>query len=324
MMTTPRTFVVLGALALGATYATPARANDAARAQALFEEGRALMEKGNAAEACPKLEDSQKLDPGPGTEYNLALCYEMAGKTASAWATFLSVAAAFKATQRVEWETKARERAKALAPKLSRVTIQLPEGPRPAGLRVVRDGSEVVGSELGTAIPVDPGTHFIEATATGRSKWSVRVDVAAGAEKTVVVTFGAAAAEPTPTGPGGTAPTETTGSGQTTLGFVVGGVGVLALGAGAVTGLVAIGKNSDSKKDCPEDGVCRSRAALDANDAARTFATVSTISFIAGGALLATGIALVATAPRAPTTGALRVQPIVGARAGGLALEGAF
>lgn len=318
--------VVFGAFAVGMTVACPARANDAARAQALFEEARALMEKGDAVHACPKLEDSQKLDPGPGTEYNLALCYEMAGKTASAWATFLSVAAAFKATQRPEWETKARERAKALLPKLARVTIQLPDGSRPPGLRVVRDGSEVVASELGTAIPVDPGTHFVEATATGRAKWSVRIDVPQGAEKTVVVTFGAAAEPGTPNEGAGAKPASPPSESQSTLGFVVGGVGVLALGAGAVTGLVAMGKNADSKKDCPEDGICRSRAALDANDAAHTFATISTVTFVAGGALLATGIVLVVTAPRGQPTTGLRVVPSmgVGAHAGGLMLQGAF
>ena len=70
------------ALAAFATTSTPARADPAtvARAQALFDEALALMKAGKYAEACPKLEESDQLDPGMGTEYRLAECYESDGK----------------------------------------------------------------------------------------------------------------------------------------------------------------------------------------------------------------------------------------------------
>ena len=56
-------------LALGIALAPAAFAGDAstqAAAEALFREGRALMQQGKYPEACQKLKESQRLDPGAG------------------------------------------------------------------------------------------------------------------------------------------------------------------------------------------------------------------------------------------------------------------
>src|SRR6185295_2178843 len=118
---------------------TPAQA---AAAQALFEQGRALMAQGHAADACGKFEESQRLDPALGTQFNLANCYEQLGKLASAYALFTQVAATAHATGQQQREAVARARAEAVKPKLTKLTIVVPT----AGshkLRVERDGMEV-------------------------------------------------------------------------------------------------------------------------------------------------------------------------------------
>src|SRR4051812_24565538 len=53
--------------------------------QALFDEGRRLLEAGNYVEACAKLDESYRLDAAAGTLLNLALCHEQQGRSASAW-----------------------------------------------------------------------------------------------------------------------------------------------------------------------------------------------------------------------------------------------
>jgi hypothetical protein len=69
-----------------------------------FDDGKRLAAQGRYAESCPKLAESQRLDPAPGTLMNLADCYENAGLTASAWATWLEAASATKQAGQVERE----------------------------------------------------------------------------------------------------------------------------------------------------------------------------------------------------------------------------
>src|SRR5689334_6286435 len=66
---------------------------DVETARALFRSGRGLVAEGKYEQACPKFEQSLKLDPGLGTKFNLADCYEHLGKTATARTLFLEVAA---------------------------------------------------------------------------------------------------------------------------------------------------------------------------------------------------------------------------------------
>src|SRR5687768_7618823 len=69
-----------------------AGASDKAAAEALFDQGVRLMKQNNFADACPKLEESDRIDPAVGTLLYLGECYERVGKTASAWATFREAA----------------------------------------------------------------------------------------------------------------------------------------------------------------------------------------------------------------------------------------
>ena len=67
-------------------------------------------------------------DAGPGTEFNLADCYERAGRTASAWTTFLDLAATEhrnSGAKAAERERVARDRAKGLEPRLSQPVIDV-------------------------------------------------------------------------------------------------------------------------------------------------------------------------------------------------------
>jgi len=292
--------------AIGGWFVPPAAHadNDKAAAEALFDEARRLMADKRYADACPKLEASQRLDPGVGTMLNLADCYEKNGQTASAWAQFRDTISAARKAGSLDREEIARTRARELEPKLSYLTIVTWQGQE---VLVQRNGSTVDSAMLGTPIPVNPGTHEITASAEGKRRWSTTVEVAAGPGTTKVAVpilpdesgGDGAAPQPAPGGDGSApAASDSTGDGSTQriLAGVVGGVGVVGVVVGSVFGLKASSDWDDAKSDCnpyPDCGPEGAQLGEDASDAA----TISTIAFVVGGAAIAGGVILWLTAP---------------------------
>jgi len=74
-------------------------------------------------------------------------------------------------------------------------------------------------------------------------------------------------------------------------GVAIGAVGLAGIGIGSGYGLVAMSKADVAKGSC-DGNACTSQVGVDAAKNARTLATVSTVGFVAGSALLAAGAAL--------------------------------
>ncbi|MEO5725801.1 MAG: hypothetical protein ABI134_29835 [Byssovorax sp.] len=169
---TPRALVLAASLAL-VSAGRPALAQSTSEkaAQTAFDDGMKLLDKGKTAEACPKLEESQRLDPAMGTQFRLAECWEKLGRTASAWALFRQVASEAQAAGRADRATVSVARAAALEPRLTRILILVAPSARVPGLIVRRDGAVVEEALWGRGVAVDPGDHLISATAPGKKSW---------------------------------------------------------------------------------------------------------------------------------------------------------
>lgn len=280
------TFFATVALFTSSAYAEDQ--NRVAAATLLFDEGVRALEAGRLDEACQKLEKSQELAPSGGTLLALGECHERAGRTASAWIAFRSAAARAAAAGKSDAEASALEHAATLESKLARITIKTAPG-MPSNLALLRDTSVVSSSEIGVAVPVDPGEHEIHASAPGAKTWTKQLRVAAGASVTVEVPALEADLD------AGSATESSPGRTQRVLGLTASGVGAGALVGGSIFGLLALGANSDGEAKC--DGNLCSQEGLDLIDQASARATVSTILFITGAALVAGGAALYFTAP---------------------------
>jgi hypothetical protein len=149
-------------------------------ADALYRQARDLMAAGKLDEACPKFAESQRLDPATGTLLNLAACHERQGKLASAWLEYSDAVVAARLDRRQDRVDFATERAAALEPKLSRLTLTLAPDADPTSLTLELDGASFGLAAIGAPTPVDPGKHTVRASAPGKQPW--QKDITIGAE----------------------------------------------------------------------------------------------------------------------------------------------
>lgn len=273
-----------------------ADAGSSAAAEALFNQARELKEQGNYAEACPKLAESQRLDPGTGTLLNLADCYEKANLLASAWTTWLEAARSARAAGQSEREEYAKNKAAELEPALGHISLQV-EKSAPEGLQIKKDGEAVAPAIWRTPLPADARSYRIEANAPGYESFIVEVTVEDGQTTNVIIPELTASA-PAPV-ENHHAPAAAPGSALRTTGWVVAGTGVAGLAAGSILGILAMSKNGASKDHCdPSDPNLCQQPGIDLRSEALGFGDAATVAFIAGGVLTVGGLVIVLAAPK--------------------------
>jgi hypothetical protein len=287
--------------------ARPARADVPAPLDAaqLFDQARELMAQGRYAEACGKLESSEALDPGIGTEFNLARCYELAGRLASARAMYRRVMEETHAAGQTDRETVARDLSAQLQPRVAHLVLRVASPPA-AALEIRVDGALLPASEWAAAREIDAGAHEVEASAPGSMAWktvvravregeAVSVDVPPlvprAAVEPVVVPV---AVSPAPTITEG-APRS---SSQRIIALALGGAGLAAVVPGAYFGLRAGSLESQAAPLCP-GGPCDSTGYAD-RTSSRWNGDASTVTFFISAALLAAAGIVWFTAPSGP------------------------
>lgn len=274
-------------------------------AEELFEDARRDLRAGRTADACPKLEESQRLDPGVGTLLHLGECYERLGRTASAWAAFRDVEPLARARGDHDRARLAGERAEALAPRLARLVIDVPLAARVPGLRVELDGVAVGAASWGLALPADPGAR------------AVRVAVPDQPERTFVVTTepaktirwilpspvntssGQGLPGPVSAAPRDVPPPTSPPSHPRTVVIAGAATSGVLLAAGGFFGLRALSDWRSSRASCDADNAC-DPPGLAAIDRAQTSATVATTLLATGAVVGAATLVLSLRAPQKP------------------------
>jgi tetratricopeptide (TPR) repeat protein len=171
------------ALLLGAAEARaepPASDTSALAAQGLFDSGLALMDAKNYAEACPKFAESQKLAPAGGTLMNLALCREKEGRYATALLAYDAALAQAIKDKHAARQAFAREHQAAVKGKVSKLTLVPGWTTGEASPIIELDSTELAGSAVGIALPLDSGSHRVAVKLAGKKPRAYDVDLAIG------------------------------------------------------------------------------------------------------------------------------------------------
>jgi len=297
--------------------ATPARAtsDDRAAAEALFTKGRDAAKRGDLDTACAAFEESLRLDPAPGTMFNLGDCEEKRRHDAAAWQWFRETLTKLSPTD--PRRSIVEGRVAALEARLPTLTVRLAPGSPPDTV-IVRDGSELHAASLGVALPLDVGTHHVVVSAPGHDTNAEDVDLAEGEHRELVVAPGPETkpAAPPPAPPPVTVapppapaavaapPSEPKRAPDTrTLGFVVGGAGAAGVVTALVLGGVALGEKSTVDDHCNRTTrQCDSQSAVDAASTGSALSTASTVTFIVGAAALGVGTYFVLTSGKSGET----------------------
>ncbi|MBI5536945.1 MAG: hypothetical protein HY898_29765 [Deltaproteobacteria bacterium] len=276
--------VLLASVVWAAVAHAEAGPQERATAEALFQDGKRLMGIGKTAEACRKLEESQRLDPRAGTLLALAVCHQKEGRIATAWVEFREALALAKKAGRPDRVALAQKEISAIEPKLPRLAIVVPKESALPGLVLKRDGEEFGRPSWDTAVPVDPGEHDVVASAPDRKSWQVKVSIHEGEEKKVTVPVLELEAKPVASAP---PPPPPPAKKPKTLAWVAGGIGVAALGVGTYFGLRAMSKRSSSDDHC--HGALCDPQGVELNNQAKSAAVVSNVAF--GVGLVGIGVA---------------------------------
>jgi hypothetical protein len=301
-------FVSLGVASALLLSSSSAHAGDPAAAREQVKLGYQLAQDGKCDEAIPHFVESLHLDTKAITLINLASCEEKTAKLADALGHWVEARARAQAEGNAAIEAEAEKKAKALEPRLPRLTVTLPGAPPDA--EVVRDGVALGSASMGVPLPVNPGAHTLVVRAKDHEDTSQSITIAEGESKRVELKLGgpkrAVAAGPV------TAPAAEESRGTSPLVYVGFGTAIAGVAVGAITGVLAFGKASTAEKECPHTNDC-SLAGTDAVGTGRTLGTISTLAFVVAGVGAAVGIyGLVWGKPRASTSVAVTVGPMGG------------
>jgi hypothetical protein len=275
------------------------------------------MEAGDIDGACPKFQDSQRIDPALGTLLYLAICHERQNRNASAWSEFASASSWADRSDQSDRGDLARKHMAALEARLWKLTIHAPTT-AVAGLELQVDNGTMSLASVDTPLPLDPGDHTPEASAPDHKPWSTTVKVpneAGGAtvqipplEPLPVAPPVVATSAPLPVQP--PPPPPESGSGRAIATWRGGVLAVAGVAMGTVFGVLTFQERSNARSLCP-GGVCKTGGTDDIHQA-YTDATISTVGFAVGaaGAIVATYF-LLQGSHSTSTGAAARPAPVV-------------
>jgi len=241
-------------LALAASSARAAPGDVEVRAaRQLFADAEKDEDGGQWADALVKLRRVSQVKLTAGVRYHVALCEEHLGQLAAALDEYTSAEGQARAESAKDVLRLVGKRIADLGPRVPRLTIRLVPGVADAA--VTLDGATLSPAVFGTAVPIDPGEHHIEATAPGRAAisrsvtmrehdvTSIDLPLAEPSPPPAPATVAASpAAEPAPLPappPSPEAPRAPTGPSRT--GALLATTGAVVLGGGGVAAFLAAG-----------------------------------------------------------------------------------
>ncbi len=312
---------VLVALALALAAASPSAHADPTpstiqAARDLFAKAEIDEDAGRWAEALDKLRRAASVKVTPGIRFHIALCEEKLNQLVAALADYVAADQAAHEQNNKEVIDAVAEPLRSLRIRVPTLTIDVPAATTLNGVQVELDGKEIAAGLYGVAMPVEPGTHHVQALATGKRPYATDVQLNEREAQTTTIKWVDAPAVVHPSEPlvQTPPPVVAADSSGPKLGAIISTVSaVAALGFGIGAYMAADGAQSTLFTECPTMISCDSL-----KTPVRTWDAVALASFIGAAGLTTLAIVLWVKPSAHAVKAALTLRP------GGLSVSGSF
>jgi tetratricopeptide (TPR) repeat protein len=274
----------------------PASQSPEDRAVALFGEGQKLYDQSDYASALDKFREVDSLMKGsPNARLYMARCWRELGRLPEAFELMTeTVAAANEKAKSDPSYLRTRDAAaaerEAIVPKLGRLVIAASDPPE--GLEVKVGRRALAAGQVGRELAFEPGDVVVVAEAPGYQQFRSAIVLRAGSLQTVALVM-RREGEAGPSGPD--LPGGDSGEPSTAVrdvGFAALAVGVVGMGAFAISGIMANNRYSEIQERCGEVA-CTDPADTDKINAGKTMDLVANIGLGIGVAGLVAGSLMV-------------------------------
>ncbi len=280
------------------------------RRTALYREGVEAASAGRWMEARLRFSEALAIRASPKVCFSLAQAEEQLGLVASAADDYARALESATAAGEVEVTKAALQAGATIAPRVPHLRVVV------TGATDATASLDDVTITVGTRVPVDPGAHHLVVRATGMRDVASTVAIGERQDLDVPVLL-ESAPPPTPapsvaTTPISPAPAKGPSSDWRpwrTVAIASAGAGVVALGVSGYLALEANSKNNQSNDSGCQGDQC-SPPAANLRDDALSDARASTVAFIVGGALVASGVVLWLVAPSRNSDASVGVTPV--------------
>jgi hypothetical protein len=262
---------------------------DLKRARAQFQRGIELEQAANFTEAIQEFREVGQVRMTPQVRFHIAFCEENLGRLVTALGGY-DLALSEADTVGPDFKTEVETAITRLREKIPKLFIERGEGAEAALVQL--DGVDLGASSIGVEVPLDPGPHKVTATAPGYHAFDQTVELKEREVTKVTLELTVDTEPPKPPPPPRIVVVPRDEGPDRTVPYIIGGAGIVFLGAGGALFALRQSTLAELEKDCPDLNAC-GESNRETYDRVKLYDIAAPVAAGIGVAAIGTAVALI-------------------------------